>query len=92
MTINIFKISDCAGSAHVAGDDEISETYFATVTDSFGDERPTFKVYSIGPFYGSKIIFKKDLSDTYSITLQHHNSGHPEIHQLKINLKNIIYK
>ncbi|MVN21103.1 hypothetical protein [Mucilaginibacter arboris] len=92
LTINVFKISNGSGSAHVVGDDEISETYFFTVTDAPADEGPIFKVFSLGPFYGPKIIKTTDLGDNYVFTLEHYNSGKREIHKIIINLNKIIYQ
>ncbi|RYE22342.1 MAG: hypothetical protein EOP42_24555 [Sphingobacteriaceae bacterium] len=92
LTINLFKISNGSGSAHVAGDDEISETYFITVTDSPADENPVFKVCSIGPFYGSKIRAEKDLGDTYILTMEHYNSGKKSIHKIILRLNKILYQ
>lgn len=92
LTIDIFKISNGSGSAHITGDDEISETYYFTVTDSPGDEYPIFKVSSIGPFYLSKIISKKDLGDTYILTLEHNNSGKKSVHKIILSLNKVVYQ
>lgn len=91
LTIDIFKVSNGSGSAHVAGDDEISETYFITITDSPGDEDPIFKVVSVGPFYGSKIIKHTDLGDKYILTLKHYNSGKRQIHNITLSLNKAAY-
>lgn len=91
LTIGIFKIGNGSGSANVAGDDEISETYFFTVTGSPGDEKPEFKVFSLGPFYASKIVKTTDLGDKYVLTLEHYNAGKRQIHKLIISLDKITY-
>ncbi|RYE30051.1 MAG: hypothetical protein EOP42_12995 [Sphingobacteriaceae bacterium] len=92
LTIGIFKVGNGSGSAHVAGNDEISETYYLTVTDAPGDEHPVFKICSIGPFYGSKIISKKDLGDTYVLSLEHFNTGKRSIHKIILSLKKAVYQ
>ena len=92
LTIDIFKISNGSGSAHVVGDDEISETYLFTVTDSPGDEYPVFKVFSVGPFYGAKILKHTDLGDTYILTLEHYNSGKREVRKILISLNKVVYQ
>lgn len=91
LTINVFKVSNGSGSAHVSGDDEVSENYYFTVTDSSGDENPIYKVFSLGPFYGSKILSKKDFGDLYKLTIQHYNFGKLEVHSVKIDSKKLIY-
>lgn len=92
LTIDVFKISNGSGSAHVKGDDEVSETYFFTVTDSPGDENPIFKLFSIGPFYGPKIISKKDLGDNYVLMLEHYNSGKRSVHKIILSLNKAVYQ
>lgn len=92
LTINVFKVSNGSGSAHVIGDEEVSETYFFSITDSPGDENPLFKVASVGPFYLSKIIKRTDLGDTYVLTLEHFNSGKKQVHKILLGLNKVIYQ
>ncbi len=92
LTIDVFKISNGSGSAHVEGDDEISETYFFTITDSPGDENPIFKVFSLGPFYAPKIIKTTDLGDNYVLTFEHYNSGKRQLHKIILSLNKVVYK
>ena len=92
LEFSLFKISNGSGSAHVDGDDEISEGYLIGVTDSFGDEAPSVKYFSVEPFYSPKIISKKDLGDTYVITLQHGGYKNLKIHKITISLNNVTYQ
>lgn len=92
LTINVFKIANGSGSAYVEGDDEISETYFFTITDSPGDEDPIFKVFSLGPFYAPKIIKTTDLGETYVLTLEHYNLGKRQLHKIILSLNKAIYQ
>lgn len=92
LEFSLFKISNGSGSAHVVGNDEISESYLIGVTDSFGDEEPVVKYFSVGPFYIPKIISKKDLGNTYVITLQHGGYKNLKNHKITISLNNVTYQ
>jgi hypothetical protein len=69
LYLSTFIISNGSGSANIPGTDEPSFNILICVAHY--DDPPDYKLFSIGPFYGPKIIENRDSGDSITVVIEH---------------------
>ncbi len=69
LYLSTFITSNGSGSANIPGTDAISENILLCVAQY--DQKPDYKLFSIGPFVYPKIIENRDSGDSITVVIQH---------------------
>ncbi len=91
LQIVLYDVTNPSGSAHIAGDDEISNHFLLAVSSK--DEDPKQYAYSLGDFYSPKIKkFDELTKDVFEIIIEDGPYDHRKMTALTASLKEVVIK